>query len=166
MPNPILRLRDGFADTSPDLRDDVKRLQRALKQAGYAVGIEGPALRVDGLFGKGTQTAVKHFQKDRRLGADGIVGAGTWAALSESKKRSPPSTRLKGFRGNLSWVHAREGHAGKVYWARGASGVTLDPGIDLGYVSLSILQKAYKPLLPPDQYAAVKKAMEIGRAHV
>lgn len=151
MPNPTLQLRDGFSDTSPQLRDAVKQLQQALKKAGYIVG-------GDGLFGQGTQTAVKQFQKARGLRADGIVGTVTWGAVGG---RSKPAARLKGFRGDLSWVHAREGHAGRVYWARGASGVTLDPGIDLGYVSLSILQKAYKPLLPPDQYAAVKKARGI-----
>ncbi len=154
MPNPTLRLRDGFADKSPHLRDDVKTLQQALKKAGYKVG-------TDGLFGQGTQTAVKQFQRDRRLVADGIVGAGTWRALGRPKKSPAPSTTLKGFRGDLSWVHAREGHAGKAYWARGESGVTLDPGVDLGYVSLSILQKAYKPLLPPEQYTAVKKVMGV-----
>ena len=74
MPNPTLRLRDGFANKSPHLRDDVKKLQQALKKAGYRVG-------TDGLFGQGTQTAVKQFQRDRRLVADGIVGAGTWRVL-------------------------------------------------------------------------------------
>ncbi|MFF5705680.1 peptidoglycan-binding protein [Streptomyces sp. NPDC012794] len=36
---------------------------------------------VDGEFGPKTERAVKAFQRDRRLGVDGIVGPRTWAAL-------------------------------------------------------------------------------------
>jgi len=37
----------------------------------------------DGLFGPGTETAVKNFQTSRGLVADGIVGPLSWAALFE-----------------------------------------------------------------------------------
>jgi len=37
----------------------------------------------DGLFGPGTETAVKNFQTSRGLDPDGIVGPLTWAALVE-----------------------------------------------------------------------------------
>lgn len=37
----------------------------------------------DGFFGPNTETAVKDFQTDRGLTADGIVGLNTWAALTE-----------------------------------------------------------------------------------
>ena len=36
---------------------------------------------VDGVFGRGTERAVKQFQKRRRLKADGIIGRQTWAAI-------------------------------------------------------------------------------------
>ncbi len=39
------------------------------------------AVTVDGIFGASTQTAVKSFQKSKRLVADGIVGSSTWQAL-------------------------------------------------------------------------------------
>jgi len=68
------------------------------------------------------------------------------------------SSVLKGFRGDLSWVHAREGHDGKAYWPGGASGVTLDPGVDLGHADSSLIEARYKNLLTGEQFAAVKKA--------
>ncbi|MEV8457664.1 N-acetylmuramoyl-L-alanine amidase [Streptomyces sp. NPDC052095] len=59
--------------------DAVKRLQRALTAAlGSTVG-------VDGSFGPETATAVRGYQTSRGLTADGIVGAGTWAALQSGR---------------------------------------------------------------------------------
>ena len=55
--------------------------------------------------------------------------------------------RLKGYKGSIKWIHDREGHAGKVYWPGGLSGVTLDPGFDLGYNTSTDLYTYYtKPL--------------------
>ncbi len=67
MPDPVLRYRSGFPSTSPNLQNDVKRLQRALLKAGYEVD-------VDGRFGQGTLKAVKAFQRAQGLKVDGIVG--------------------------------------------------------------------------------------------
>ena len=52
-------------------------LQAALKNRGYDLGKCG----VDGDFGKATEAAVKAFQKDNGLKADGICGSKTWQAL-------------------------------------------------------------------------------------
>lgn len=62
---------------------------------------------------------------------------------------------LENFHGNAEWVHKREGHAGKAYWPKGQSGVTLDPGVDLGYADKSLIGSLYKPLLSGTQYEAV-----------
>jgi len=53
----------------------VKTLQKALGNAGYYKGA------IDGKIGRKTQKAIKAFQKDHRLKADGIVGKKTWAEL-------------------------------------------------------------------------------------
>lgn len=52
----------------------VQDLQSALNDYDYA-------LSVDGIFGTNTKDAVRQFQKQQKLDADGIVGKKTWAAL-------------------------------------------------------------------------------------
>jgi hypothetical protein len=59
--------------TGPDVvecQTDLIRLQYDLSPYG-----------ADGKFGAKTETAVKQFQKDNELKADGIVGPATWSAL-------------------------------------------------------------------------------------
>ncbi|MBQ1564899.1 MAG: peptidoglycan-binding protein [Clostridia bacterium] len=55
--------------------DDVRELQRTLKEQGYDPG------QIDGIFGKKTERAVKRFQKASGLKADGIAGRRTFFAL-------------------------------------------------------------------------------------
>lgn len=57
----------------------VAMAQNLLMQKGYDLGKWG----ADGDFGSQTEKAVKEFQKDHGLKADGIVGPATWAALEE-----------------------------------------------------------------------------------
>ncbi|AKG21076.1 peptidoglycan-binding domain-containing protein [Calothrix sp. 336/3] len=53
----------------------VKLVQQALKEGAYYTGT------VDGVFGAITEKAVKEFQVNRSLVADGIIGRKTWDAL-------------------------------------------------------------------------------------
>ena len=68
--------------TLPTLRrgstgEYVTLLQTKLIQLGYDVGATG----ADGRYGAKTEAAVKAFQKDHGLVADGITGPRTWEAL-------------------------------------------------------------------------------------
>ena len=56
MSHPTLQLKDGFESRSPELQEEVKRLQRMLQKTGFD-------LDADGLFGTGTESAVKQFQR-------------------------------------------------------------------------------------------------------
>ena len=67
---------------------DVKKAQRLLIAKGYSCGAAG----ADGDFGAGTYNAVKKFQADNGLEADGIVGANTWAALLKTEQPKPEQT--------------------------------------------------------------------------
>ncbi|MGI9418465.1 MAG: peptidoglycan-binding protein [Geminicoccaceae bacterium] len=62
-----------------DRGNDVRLLQESVLALGYN---PGPA---DGIFGSGTEAAVRNFQRDRGIGVDGIVGRGeTWPGLLDS----------------------------------------------------------------------------------
>ena len=61
----------------------VRRLQRALRAAGYL-------LVVDGIFGPATQAAVRQYQRDHGLEVDGVVGPRTWVALADTPGQSAP----------------------------------------------------------------------------
>lgn len=58
--------------------DAVLQLQKWLLQLGYNVGTP------DGRFGNQTDLAVKAFQTDHGLTADGIVGTLTWNAIEDA----------------------------------------------------------------------------------
>ena len=53
----------------------VRAVQSQLNESGYG-------LVVDGVFGAGTNTAVRSFQSSKGLGVDGIVGDNTWSKMA------------------------------------------------------------------------------------
>jgi peptidoglycan L-alanyl-D-glutamate endopeptidase CwlK len=63
---------------------DVKKLQEALRNAGFNPGL------ADGVFGGGTQAAVLAFQISEGLLADGIAGPRTQAALGLARAGQLP----------------------------------------------------------------------------
>jgi peptidoglycan hydrolase-like protein with peptidoglycan-binding domain len=69
-----LVLRPG--DRSPDVRF----LQERLRDEGLYVG------PIDGFFDSETEAAVRQFQRQRRLGVDGIVGSSTLAELNRGNR--------------------------------------------------------------------------------
>lgn len=58
--------------------DEVRRIQQKLSDLGYYKG------KVDGIYGTNTQSAVKSFQRNVGLTADGIVGSATLLYLGLS----------------------------------------------------------------------------------
>ena len=61
--------------------NDVERIQFWLQQLAQ-FNHNLPTLAVDGIFGSGTEAAVKAFQKEFKLPVDGIVGTNTWSAIN------------------------------------------------------------------------------------
>jgi len=66
-----------------DKGSEVKLCQERLTAHGYPTA-------ADGDFGSGTEALVMQFQQAKKLGADGIVGPGTWDALLATPGASAP----------------------------------------------------------------------------
>jgi len=75
MAEPILKK----GSTDPVVRD----LQEALKALGFSPGA------IDGQFGTATEAAVKAFQQQRGIAADGVVGRVTWINIDEADQSEP-----------------------------------------------------------------------------
>ena len=81
--------------------NDVKQMQKVLKQLGYELGNFGENKDgIDGVFGSVTQAAVRAFQEANSLTVDGIVGPETLKALeaatSELNKTADAAEGLNG----------------------------------------------------------------------
>lgn len=72
-----LRASEGIVAKQPNSSSTaVAQIQRRLIAQGYDAG------KIDGIYGTKTRAAVKRFQQDHGLIADGIVGAATNAVLA------------------------------------------------------------------------------------
>jgi peptidoglycan hydrolase-like protein with peptidoglycan-binding domain len=67
----------------------VKTLQTELKNQGYYSG------KIDGIYGKGTVSAVKAFQKKNGLKTDGIAGPLTQAKLYQKKTQTASAAKAE-----------------------------------------------------------------------
>ncbi len=68
---------------SPDTGDAVRDVQHRLLELGYRIDAD----ELDGRFGPSTEAAVRTFQQQRGLPADGVVGGETWGQLVEAGYR-------------------------------------------------------------------------------
>ncbi|MEM8996832.1 MAG: peptidoglycan-binding protein [Acidobacteriota bacterium] len=141
------------------LHDDNERLQLAMAELGHPVDI-------DGHFGPGLEREVRAFQASSGLPSDGVVDAATWRALAARSHYGRPLevdvSPLTGFRGDIGWIHRWEGHAGRPYWPGGASGVTLDPGLDLGHAPLALVEEAFGSRLSAIEMGAIRRVSANG----
>jgi GH24 family phage-related lysozyme (muramidase) len=150
----VLRHNDGLSSGRPWLRSVVKKIQLGLTEAGFP-------LEADGRFGRMTLNAIKTFQSSVGLEESGVFDPGSWAKLAPHLEAATEEIEarvremLEKFRGDLDWVHERESHAGHPYWPGGVSGVTLDPGVDLGHASPDTIEELYAPLLTQAQMKAL-----------
>lgn len=71
---------------------------------------------------------------------------------------SPMKTYLRDFVGDLGWLHAREGHRGFPYWPGGKSGVTVDPGLDIGHADWQLVAEVLRPHLSDVHLGRLKDA--------
>ncbi len=76
-----------FADTKTPASPGIANLQQLLNAAGA-----NPALTVDGKFGPNTATAVRTYQQQQGLTADGVAGTDTWRALLAATTNSSATT--------------------------------------------------------------------------
>ncbi|MSX01770.1 MAG: hypothetical protein F2813_01255 [Actinobacteria bacterium] len=67
--------------------DSVIRAQQLL------ASVTASGLKANGIFGTATVNAVKAFQKDHKLDADGVLGAGTWRLLGKVTVAAARSSR-------------------------------------------------------------------------
>ena len=91
-------------------------LQGLLEQQGYDAG------PIDGIFGSRTATAVRQYQFDRGLAADGVVGERTWASLGGGAGGSTNASSATGGVGLEGSTDAGDGGA-DVLGQRNPSGV-------------------------------------------
>ena len=82
----------GFAEKYQE-RLQIAEVQAELSRLGYKVG------KVDGKFGPQTAKAIRNFQKDHQLKADGKVSAELLEALKTTQLEVPPASAPQSDRG-------------------------------------------------------------------
>lgn len=138
------------------LRSVVRNAQLGLVEAGHA-------MEADGKYGTGTARIVREFQGDQGIPVTGSVDAATWRSLRRfseealANQEAESAATLDKFHGDLYWVHLQEGHRGRPYWPGGVSGVTLDPGVDLGHATAELVESVYGPMLTATQMRQLRR---------
>lgn len=96
---------------------DAIDVQMRLRDLGYSdVG------QPDGIFGARTDAAVRSFQKDRELDADGVVGPLTWTKLFEDSGSDTALDKIAKVLGELKVPHSIND---SVTWSLGPDGIVI-----------------------------------------
>ncbi|MBI1839791.1 MAG: peptidoglycan-binding protein [Nitrospirae bacterium] len=120
---------------------EVERIQTRLKELGYYLG------PVDGDFGGGTESAVKSFQKAKRLETDGVVGEESWKRLF-AEAIPPPAIGQKSLAYRcLALTGAFETNSAPPDCFAGLSGDFDGQGISFGVLQWNLGQGSLQPLL-------------------
>ncbi|MEX2302989.1 MAG: pesticin C-terminus-like muramidase [Bryobacterales bacterium] len=158
-----IRRGDGLPNGRVWLRSVVRNAQLALIDSGHLKATSGISKTADGQFGLETEKAVKTLQAEGKLEPSGVLNRASWTRLEPylqnvlRDRDARTTAQLKEFRGDLDWIHEKEGHRGYPYWPQGESGVTLDPGVDLGQAAPELVERLYAPLLTAAQMNAVRQ---------
>ena len=124
------------------LGPEVVLVQRRLATIGLYVG------PIDGVFGGGTETAVRMFQRQSHLVVDGIVGPRTWRALMPGTTIAPPAiTRRSLARRCLALTGSFETGLPPPDCFAALSGDFDDQGLSLGVCQWNLGQGTLQPLL-------------------
>ncbi|GAB3579016.1 C40 family peptidase [Calidifontibacter terrae] len=108
----------------------VTRLQQLLNNRQYQ------PIAADGVFGSGTASAVKKFQRDQGLVADGIVGAATKARLDPvgpghaAAVVTATNQLMSGTKYPYVWGGGHGAKVGATYGESNAAGTTYATGLD------------------------------------
>ena len=103
--------------------ESVRRVQAMLLEQGYLKKESS----VDGICGKETVAAIRHFQKDNKLKVDGICGELTYAELKKKSKLSFEDKDNKSD-GNKKKGTVNEPHKGEVVYVEATGYSAYDPG--------------------------------------
>jgi peptidoglycan hydrolase-like protein with peptidoglycan-binding domain len=68
----------------------------------YLLQARGVSVTADGVFGSGTEAAVRSFQSGHGLAADGVVGANTWGALVMTVQQGSNGAAVKALQAELN----------------------------------------------------------------
>lgn len=129
---------------------DVVKLQKRLLELGLN------SSRADGKFGPKTEAALKEFQSNQGLVADGIAGDRTLTALFPGELLG---SSLLSYRA-IELILEFEIGGGKEYyenflqhptWPEGESGITIGIGYDVGYNSVEVFNQDWHKLEDVDR---------------
>ncbi|UTW46314.1 peptidoglycan-binding protein [bacterium SCSIO 12696] len=183
----MLKHEDGFPHKNPSVNHEVKHLQRLLRLIfDKPIAIDGlfgrktekmifdvqqhGQLQKTGIVDDATWRVIEstalsaHAAEPTDAKLSASQRSQTTSNLNDDRgklnleKSAIDHNQIDGFRGSLERIHRWEGHAGKAYWPGGNSGVTLDPGYDLGQQPFDRTLHLYRDILDRTQLRAAEDA--------